>query len=40
MDIADANVKVIIAFTLTMITALLTYIAFFKESKVSKRSQK
>lgn len=32
MDIADINVKVIIAFGITMIVCLLTYIAFFKES--------
>lgn len=40
MDIADANVRVIIAFSLTMIVALLTYIAFFKESKTSRSSRK
>lgn len=40
MDIADANVRIIIATSLVMIVSLLTYIAFFKESKISKRSQK
>ena len=42
MDIADANVRVIIAFSLVMIVALLTYIAFYKDSgqKKSKRSSK
>lgn len=40
MDIADANVRVIIAFSLTMIVALLAYIAFFRESKTNRRSQK
>ena len=32
MDIADANVRIIIAASLVMIVVLLTYIAFFKES--------
>ncbi len=40
MDLIDANARVVIAFALTMIVALLTYIAFFKESKPNKRTQK
>lgn len=40
MDIADANVRIIIAFSLVMIVALLAYIAFFRESRTTKRSQK
>lgn len=40
MDLIDANSRVVIAFGIAMITALLTYIAFFKESKTSKKSQK
>lgn len=40
MDLIDANARVAIAFGIAMITALLTYIAFFKEHKTSKRSQK
>lgn len=40
MDLIDLNAKVAIAFALTMIMALLTYIAFFKESKITKRSTK
>lgn len=32
VDFADLNVKIVIAFALVMIMALLTYIAFFKES--------
>lgn len=31
VDFADLNVKIVIAFALVMIMALLTYIAFFKE---------
>lgn len=31
LDIADLNVKVVIAFALVTIVGLLTYIAFFKE---------
>lgn len=40
MDIADTNVKMIIATGITMIVVLLTYIAFFKEAKTTKHSQK
>ena len=40
MDLVDVNARVAIAFGLAMIVALLTYIAFFKESKTSRRSQK
>lgn len=40
MDFADINVKIIIATSLMLIVGLLTYIAFFKESQTSKRSQK
>ncbi len=31
-NIADVNLKIAIAFSLVMIVALLTYIAFFKKS--------
>ena len=38
MDIIDANARVLIAFSLTMIAAFLGYIAFFKDSpRVSKK---
>lgn len=40
MDFVDINAKVAIAFGLALIAALLTYIAFFKEDKTAKRSQK
>ena len=40
MDFVDINVTVAIAFGLALIAALLTYIAFFKEDKANKRSQK
>lgn len=40
MDVADINVKMMIATSLMLIVALLIYIAFFKESKTTKRSQK
>lgn len=40
IDLVDLNLKAAIAFSLTMIVALLTYIAFFKESKTTKHSQK
>jgi len=36
MNIADTNARVIIAFSLTMILAVLTYIAFFKKARSSK----
>jgi len=39
-NFADLNVKVAIAFSLVLIVALLTYIAFFKESVEKKRSPK
>lgn len=32
IDVWDANARALIAFSLVMITCLLTYIAFFKES--------
>lgn len=32
MDIIDANARILIAFSLTMIAAFLAYIAFFKNS--------
>lgn len=40
MDLIDANARVAIAFGLAMTVALLTYIAFFKESKPTKRVHK
>ncbi|MBI3443653.1 hypothetical protein HY008_03200 [Candidatus Woesebacteria bacterium] len=40
MNLVDLNAKVAIAFALTMIAALLTYIAFFKESGSPKGSSK
>ncbi len=40
MNLVDANARVVIAFALTMIMALLTYIAFFKDSKSTKHSAK
>lgn len=39
MELIDLNARVAIAFSLTMIVALLTYIAFFKEPKTSKRTK-
>jgi len=39
-NFADLNVKVAIAFSLVLIAALLTYIAFFKNSIEKKRSSK
>lgn len=40
IDLADINVKAAIAFSLALIAALLTYIAFFKDSVEKKRSSK
>ena len=40
MDIADTNALAVIAFTMTLVAALLTYIAFFKEPNSSGRSSK
>jgi hypothetical protein len=40
MDIADTNALAVIAFTMTLIAALLTYIAFFKEPNSSAGSSK
>jgi len=42
MDIIDLNLKVAIAFSLVLIVALLTYIAFLKnpEKKRTRRSIK
>ena len=37
VNFADLNVKIMIAFSLVLIAALLTYIAFFKESVEKKR---
>jgi len=37
-NIADVNLKIAIAFSLVMITALLTYIAFFKKSVELKKA--
>jgi hypothetical protein len=36
----DANARALIAFFLALIAALLTYIAFFRESNSSKKSSK
>jgi hypothetical protein len=40
LDLADLNVRAAIAFGLALIAALLTYIAFFKDSVENKRSSK
>lgn len=40
IDLADINVKAAIAFSLVMIVALLTYIAFYKDSVEKKHSSK
>lgn len=40
IDLADLNVKAMIAFSLVLIAALLTYIAFFKDSVEKKHSSK
>lgn len=40
MDFVDINAKVAIAFGLALVAALLTYIAFFKETKITKHTQK
>lgn len=39
-NFADLNAKVAIAFSLVLIVALLTYIAFFKDSVEKKHSGK
>lgn len=39
MDIIDANARVLIAFSLTMAVALLTYIAFFKNTPKTSKSK-
>lgn len=39
IDLVDLKLKAAIAFGIAMIVVLLTYIAFFKESKTSKRSK-
>lgn len=40
LDLADLNVRAAIAFSLVLIVALLTYIAFFKDSVEKKHSSK
>lgn len=40
IDVFDINVKVAITTSLVLIVALLTYIAFFKESKTSRKSSR
>jgi len=40
IDLFDLNVKMIIATGIALIVGLLTYIAFFKDSKTTKRSAK
>lgn len=39
-DVWDVNARALIAFALTIIAALLTYIAFFKESVEKKHPSK
>ena len=39
-NVWDINIRASIAFALTMIMALLTYIAFYKDSGPSKRKSK
>ncbi|MEK7168619.1 MAG: hypothetical protein AAB778_01275 [Patescibacteria group bacterium] len=40
MNFADANARAIIAFSLTLIAALLVYIAFYKDSSSKKKFAK
>jgi len=40
INFVDLNVRAMIAFSLVLIAALLTYIAFFKDSVEKKRSSK
>lgn len=40
INLWDVNARAMIAFSLVLIVALLTYIAFFKESVEKKRSSK
>ena len=40
INVWDLNVRVLISFSLVMIVALLTYIAFYKDSGPSKRKAK
>ncbi len=40
MNLWDVNARALIAFALTLIAALLTYIAFFKDSVEKGRSSK
>ena len=37
MEIIDANARVLIAFSLTMVVAFLAYIAFFKDKVASSK---
>lgn len=37
--LADANIRVVIAFSLVLIAGLLTYIAFFKDDVSAKKTQ-
>lgn len=39
-DLWDVNARALIAFALVMIVALLTYIAFYKDSVEGKHSRK
>lgn len=40
INLWDVNARAMIAFSLVLIVALLTYIAFFKDSVEKKRSSK
>lgn len=40
MNLWDVNARAIIAFSLVLVVALLTYIAFFKDSVEKKHSSK
>lgn len=40
INLADLNVRAMIAFALVMIVVLLTYIAFYKDSVEGRRSRK
>lgn len=40
IDLVDLNLKAAIAFSLVLIAALLTYIAFFKDSVEKRHSRK
>lgn len=39
MDIIDVNARVVIAFALTMILAVLVYVVFFKSALISKKNK-